>query len=167
MLGPDRFFRLGDIELHLVQLPEKVVGELQVRLVDLVDEQDHLLIALEGLAQLAGLDVACDVVHAVGAELAVVEALDHIVDVETILGLGGGLHVPDDKALAHGVGDGLGQHGLAGAGLALDEQGLLEGNGDVHGGHQLGGGNVVAGAGKGLVHKEVPRFILIFALILP
>ena len=29
--------RLGDVELHPVQLPEKVVGKFQIRLVDLVD----------------------------------------------------------------------------------------------------------------------------------
>ena len=41
-----------------------------------------------------------------------------------------------------------------------DQKGLLEGHGDVHGGHQLGGGNIVAGAGKGLFHGEIPLCFL-------
>ena len=34
---------LIDIKLHLIQLPEQVVGELQIRLVNLVDQEHHLL----------------------------------------------------------------------------------------------------------------------------
>ena len=53
LLRPDGLLGLRNVELHLVQLPEQVIGELQVRLVDLVDQQHHLLLGLEGLAQLA------------------------------------------------------------------------------------------------------------------
>ena len=66
LLCLDRLLGLGDVELHLVQLPEEVVGELQVGLVHLVDQQHHLLVGGERLAQLAQLDVLCDVVHARG-----------------------------------------------------------------------------------------------------
>ena len=41
--GLDRLVGLGDVELHLVELPEQVVGELDVGLVDLVDEQHTAL----------------------------------------------------------------------------------------------------------------------------
>ena len=154
MLGLDGLAGLGDVELHAVQLPEEVVGELQVGLVDLVDEQDHLLLAGEGLAQLAQLHVLLDIVHALAAELAVIQALHHVVDVEAVLGLGGGLDVPDGQGLAHGGGDGLGQHGLAGAGLALDEQGLLERDGDIGGLEQLLAGDVVLTAAEFFLHSD-------------
>ena len=137
LLCLDRFLCFGNVELHLVQLPEEVVGELKIGLVHLVDEQHHLLVGGERLAELAELDVFCDVVHAGGAELAVVETLDDVVDVQTVLRLGGGFHVPDDELLAQRVGDGLRQHGLARAGLALDEQRLFERHGDVHCVHQF------------------------------
>ena len=154
MLGLDGLAGLGDVELHAVQLPEEVVGELQVGLVDLVDEQDHLLLAGEGLAQLAQLHVLLDIVHALAAELAVIQALHHVVDIEAVLGLGGGLDVPDGQGLAHGGGDGLGQHGLAGAGLTLDEQGLLERDGDIGGLEQLFAGDVVLTAAEFFLHSD-------------
>ena len=43
-------------------------------------------------------------------------------------------------------GDALGEHGLAGAGLALDEQRAAELDGDVDRLHEVGRGDVVAGA---------------------
>ena len=72
LLRGDGLLGLRDIEFHLIQLPQQVVGELQVGLVDLVDQQDHLLLVRERLAQLAELDILCDIVHAGCAELAVV-----------------------------------------------------------------------------------------------
>ena len=150
--GPDGLPGLRDVELHLVQLPQKVVGEFQVRLVDLVDQQDHLLFCGEGLPQLAQLDVTCDVVHAVGPKLAVVEPLDHVVDVKTVLGLGGGLHIPDDQLFSQGLGHGLRQHGFARTRLALDKQRLFQRHGDVHRRHQLAGGYVLIGSRKNLFH---------------
>ena len=39
----DRLVGLGDVELHLVELPQQVVGELDVGLVDLVDQQHAAL----------------------------------------------------------------------------------------------------------------------------
>ena len=125
-----------------------------VGLVDLVDQQDHLLLAGEGLAQLAQLHVLLDIVHALAAELAVIQALHHVVDVEAVLGLGGGLDVPDGQGLAHGGGEGLGQHGLAGTGLTLDEQGLLERDGDIGGLEQLFAGDVVLTAAEFFLHSD-------------
>ena len=125
VLCRDGAARLRDVELHAVQLPQQVVGELQIGLVDLVDEEDHLLVGGEGLAQLAQLHVFFDVVHALAAELAVIQPLHHVIDIQAVLGLGGGLDVPDQQLFIQGGGNGLGQHGLARARLALDEQGLL------------------------------------------
>ena len=146
--GGDRLPRLRDVELHPVQLPQQVVGELQIRLVDLVNEQDHLLLRGERLPQLPQPDVLGDVVHPLAPELAVVQALNHVVHIQPVLGLGGGLDVPDNQFLAQGLGDGLGQHGLAGARLPLDEQGLLEHHGDVHRPHQLLRGHIVLTSAK-------------------
>ncbi len=110
------------------------------------DEEDHLLVGGEGLAQLAQLHVFFDVVHALAAELAVIQPLHHVIDIQAVLGLGGGLDVPDEQLFVQGGGDGLGQHGLAGARLALDEQGLLQHHGDVHRAHQLLRGHIVLAA---------------------
>ena len=155
VLGGDSAARLRDVELHAVQLPQQVVWELQIGLVDLVDEQDHLLVGGEGLAQLAQLHIFFDVVHALAAELAVIEPLHHVIDVETVLGLGGGLDVPDQQLFIQGGGDGLGQHGLARARLALDEQGLLQHHGNVHRAHQLLRGHIVLAAFE-FVHGMFP-----------
>ena len=97
VFGSDGAPRLRDVELHPVQLPQQVVGELQICLVDLIDEQDHLLVGGEGLPQLAQLHIFFNVVHALAAELAVVQTLHHVIDVQPVLGLGGGLDVPDDQ----------------------------------------------------------------------
>ena len=134
LLGPHRLLGLRNVELHLIQLPQKVVGELQVCLVDLVDEQHHPLLRAERLAQL---DIVADIIHAMGAELAVVEPLDHIVDIQAILSLGGGLDVPDDELFTQGIRHRLGQHGLARTRLALDEQRLFQRHRDIHRQHQL------------------------------
>ena len=124
------------------------------RFFDLVDQQHHLLLRGKRLSQLAQLDIAGRVVHAVGAELAVVEPLHHVVDVEAVLGLGGGLHVPDNELLPQRLGYGLGQHGLAGARLALNEKRLFQRHGNVHRRHQLAGGHVLIGSRKNLVHSS-------------
>ena len=169
LLCLDRLLRLGNVELHLVQLPEEVVGELKIGLVHLVDEQHYLLVGGERLAELAELDVFCDVVHAGGAELAVVKTLDDVVDVQTVLRLGGGFHVPDDELLAQRVGDGLRQHGLARAGLALDEQRLLQRHSDVHRAHQLGRGDVVFGPAEGNRHRNTSlhKSLILFYIAAP
>jgi hypothetical protein len=50
-----------------------------------------------------------------------------------LLGLGGRLDVPLQQRHVQRLGHFLGQHGLAGAGLALDQQGALERDGGIHG----------------------------------
>ena len=72
VLGLDGLLRLGNVEFHLVELPKKVVRELEVCFVDLVDQQHDLLVGGKRLAELAELDILCDIVHAGCAELAVV-----------------------------------------------------------------------------------------------
>jgi hypothetical protein len=65
--------RLVDVELHAVEFEQEIVGELDVRLVDLVD-QEHGALGGEGLPELAAADVVGDVADARIAELAVAQA---------------------------------------------------------------------------------------------
>jgi len=135
------------MELHAIEFPEEVVGELEVGFVDLVDEEDDALRARERLAQLAEFDVAFDVADVALTELAVVEALDGVVHIQPVLRLGRRLDAPGDEPQAEALGDALREHRLARAGLPLDEEGATELDGDVHGLHELGRGDVVARAG--------------------
>ena len=64
MPGGDGAPRLVDIEFHAIELEEKVVGELDIRLVDLVDQQHRSLGSLERLPQFSGHDIIGDVVDA-------------------------------------------------------------------------------------------------------
>ncbi|MCY1432424.1 hypothetical protein D9M71_484220 [compost metagenome] len=82
----------------------------------------------------------------VDAQLRVTQAADRVVLVEALVGLGGGLDVPGDQACTERGGQLLGEHGLAGAGLALDQQWAFEGDGRVYRQFQVVCGDVVAGA---------------------
>ena len=44
LFGLHRALGLVDIKLHLIQLPEQVIGEFQIRLVDLVNQKHHLFL---------------------------------------------------------------------------------------------------------------------------
>ena len=151
LLGLDGLLGLRHIELHPVQLPQQVVGKLQIGLVHLIDEQDHLLFRLEGLAQLAQIDILGDIVHGL-AKLAVVKTLHHVVDIQAVLGLGSGFDAPGNELPVHGFGNGLGQHSFAGTRLALDQQGLAQGQRNIDRLLQLLGGHIGLGSAKGLLH---------------
>ncbi len=153
VLGLDRLVRLVDVELHAVELLQQVVGELDVGLVDLVDEEHGPLVEREGLPQLALADVVADVGHALVAELAVAQAAHRVVLVEALQRLGGRLDVPLDQRRADRLGDLDGQHRLAGPGLALHQQWPLQRDGSVNGNLEIVGGNVVLGALE--VHDRV------------
>jgi hypothetical protein len=78
-----------------VELEQEIVGELEVGLVDLVDQQhDGASAARNAWPQRPELDVLADVAHVAVAEAAVVQALHRVVDVQPVLGLGGRLDVP-------------------------------------------------------------------------
>ena len=164
LLRGDGLLGLRDVEFHLIQLPQQVVGELQVGLVDLVDQQDHLLLVRERLAQLAELDILLDIVHAFAAELAVVQTLDGVVHIQAVLGLCRRLDVPNDELLAQGLRNGLGQHGLAGAGLALDQQWLLQRDGDVDDAQQVLGDNVLAASLEFVHSVTILSFLVGFGI---
>ena len=84
-------------EAHAIELVEEIVRELEVRLVDLVDEEDDALLRREGAAERPELDVVADVLHVALAEARVVEALHRVVDVETVLRAGRRLDRPVDE----------------------------------------------------------------------
>ena len=128
LLGLHRPARFRNIEFHLIQFPQQIVGKFQIGFIDLVNQQDHLLFTGECLAQLSQLHVLLQIVHAAYAHLAVVEPLHHVVDVQSVLGLGGGFDVPDQQFFAQSRRNGLSQHCFAGARLAFYQQRLLQSN---------------------------------------
>ena len=114
-VADDLVARLGDDEAHPVELVQQVVRELEVRLVDLVDEQHDALRRLERAAEGPELDVVADVLDVAIAEAGVVEALHRVVDVEAVLGARRRLDGPVNELEPRGLGDGLGEQRLAGA----------------------------------------------------
>ncbi len=78
----------------------------------------------------------------VDAQLRVAQTAHRIVFVQALMGLGRGLDMPGDQFRAEGLGQLLGEHGLAGAGLALDQQWTLQRDGRVDRQLQIVSGNV-------------------------
>ena len=146
MSRDNRPLRLVDVELHPVELAQEVVGELDVGLVDLVDQHDRGSLDLECLPQHAALDVMGDVGDVLVAQLRIAQPRHGVVFVEALLRLGRRLDVPLQERPRERARDFLGEHRLAGAGLALDEQRPLERDRRVDGEHQVGRGNVGIGA---------------------
>ena len=122
-----------DVELHPIEFLEQVVRELDIRLVDLVDQEHEPILGLERFPEFALLDVVPDIPDTIVAELRVAQARHGVVFVETLQSLGLGLDMPSDQAQVQGLGDLLGEQGLAGAGLALDQERSLELHRGIHG----------------------------------
>ncbi len=139
----DGLVRLVDVELHAVEFLQQVVGELDVGLVDLVDQQHGALVHRERLPQLALADVVADVGHPRVAELAVAQPAHGVVLVEALQGLGGRFDVPLDERGLDGLGHLQRQHRLAGAGLPLDQQRSLQSDGGVDGDLEILGCHIV------------------------
>ena len=117
-----------DIEFHAIEFAQQVIGKLDVRFVDLVDQQHRLLFAIERFPQLSFDDVVADFVHATISKLRIAQPRHSIVFVQALLRLGGGFHVPFVDRLVQRAGDLFRQQGLAGAGFAFDQQRALQGN---------------------------------------
>ena len=145
LLGGDRLLGLVDMEFHAVELQQQIVRELDIRLVDLVDQEDRRGFPLEGLPELALDDVVGDVVHPLSTELGIAQPRDRVVFVKPLLGLGGRFDVPLDQRLAERLGDLEGEDGLAGAGLALDQERALQGDRRIDRDHQILGRDVTLG----------------------
>ncbi|MCY1169811.1 hypothetical protein D9M73_98610 [compost metagenome] len=138
----DGFPRFVNMEFHAIEFLQQIVGEFDVGLVDLVDQQHRRLGARERLPQFAATDVIGDVVDALVAQLPVAQARHRVIFVQALLRLGGGLDVPLDQFGIKRLGDFISEHGLAGAGLALDQQGAAQRNGGVDRDFQVIGGDI-------------------------
>ena len=148
-----RPLRLVDVELHPVELAQQVVRKLDVGLVDLVDQHDRRRGRFERLPQHAALDVVRDVADVLVAQLRVAQPRHGVVLVEALLRLGRRLDVPLHERPAERPRDFLGEHRLAGAGLALDQQRALQRDRRVDREHQVRRGDVGVGAFE--AHGEV------------
>ena len=73
-----------NIKFHLVQFPQQVIGKFQIRLVDLIDQQNDLLFRVKSLPELAKFNIAGDVVYSLFPELAVIKPLYRIINVISI-----------------------------------------------------------------------------------
>ena len=77
------------------------------------------------------------------AELAVAQPRHRVIFVEALMRAGGRLDVPFDQRRAERRGDLMGQHGLAGARLALDQQRPAQRDRGIDRDLQVVGGDVV------------------------
>ena len=153
------FLCFGDIKFHFIQFPQKVVGKFQIGFIDFVNQQNDLLVAVERFAKLAKLDIFADIIHALIAELGIIQTLHNVIHIETILRLCGGFDIPDDKLFAKSLRNCFGKHGFAGTRLALDEQGLLQGDGNIYRTHQLFAGYIIFTSFKCEIHFWFTPFL--------
>ena len=155
-LRPDGLAGFVDEEFHAIQLLQQVVGELDVGLVDLVDQEHRALRCGEGFPQLAAADVVGDVMHALVAELRVAEPRHRVIFIEALLGFRRRLDVPLDDGGADGGCDLTRQHGLAGAGLALHEERAFEHDGGIDGRLEVIGCDVIGRSFKAHLCEVLP-----------
>ena len=151
--GLHRLAGFVDEELHAVELEQKIVGKLDIGLVDLVDQEDRPLLRNERVPHLAALDVVTDVAHPLVAELAVAQPRHCVVFVEALHGLGGGFDVPLDQRCVQALCDFQRQNGLTRAGFAFHQQGALEGDRRIDRNLEIVGGDIAAGAFKTHAHS--------------
>ncbi|MNE22620.1 hypothetical protein D3C80_1158370 [compost metagenome] len=154
--GADRLVDLLDVELHAVEFLQQVVGEFDVGLVDLVDQQDGPSRGGESLPQLALLQIVAHVMDALVAQLAVPKTADSVVFIEAVVGLGRRFDVPGDQGRIQRAGQFIGQNRLAGARLALDQQGTLQRHRSIDGDLQVVGGDIVGRAFEPAHEKPAP-----------
>ena len=149
VLGLDQLASFVAVKLHAVDFAQQVVGELDIGFVNFVNQQGHGLLGCKRLPQHAFDNVVVDVFHPLATvhigELRVAQAAHSIVFIESLLGLGGRFDVPLQQRHVQRLGHFLGQHGFAGAGLALNQQWALQGDARIDRQHQVLGGDVVLG----------------------
>ncbi len=56
-------FSFVNKEFHAIEFHQQIIGELDVRLIHLVDQQYHLLIGVKRVPELAALDVVGNIVN--------------------------------------------------------------------------------------------------------
>ena len=99
------FAGLIDEELHAIEFLKKIVRELDVGLIDLVDQKNRPFVRDEGLPKFAALDLVPNILDARITQLAVAQPGHRIVFVETLQRLGCRLDVPLDQGGGEGLGD--------------------------------------------------------------
>ena len=156
LLCPDGPSCFRDVKFHSVQLPQQVIGKFQICLINLIDQQDRLVLAGERLAQFSKLHVLLHLVHARKTQLAVIQPLDHVIDVESFLSLCGGLDVPNQQPLLQRLRYSLCQDRLSGTRLSLDQKRLLQSDGDVCHLQEFFTGHIFAATSERTFHKTVP-----------
>ncbi len=148
-----RFTRLVDIKLHAVEFEQQIIGKFDVSLVDFVDEENGADVAVESLPQLALADVIADIGDARVTQLAVAQAGDSIIFIETLMGLGRRFDVPFDERCLEGACHLAGEHRFAGARLAFHQERALKGNRGIHRNLEVVGGDIIGSSVK--THRAV------------
>ncbi len=156
LAGGNGLSGLIDVEFHPVEFLQQIVRKLDVRLVDLIDQQDHAALGLKRLPQLALLDVVADIIDFFVTQLAISKAADGIVFIKALLRLGGGFDVPFDHRQAKCGTHLSGKFCLAGARLTFDQQGPLKGHSGVNCDGQIVGCHVTVGASE--LHVASPYY---------
>ena len=106
-------------------LVQQVVGKLDVRFVNLVDEQHHLCVRRKRLPETSESDIAFDVRYITIAKARIVEALHGVIDVQAIFSLRSGLNVPHQQRLTESPGNVVRQQCLPGARLPFHQERAL------------------------------------------
>ena len=143
VLGTHQLARLVAVKLHAVNFAQQIVGELDVGLVDLVNQQGHRRIGGKGLPQHAFDNVVVNVFDLLVTQLRVAQAAHRVILVQALLCFCGGFDVPLQQRHFQRLSHLLSQHGFAGAGLAFHQQRAFEGDRRVHRQHQVLRGDVV------------------------
>jgi hypothetical protein len=144
------------IELHAVEFLQQVVGKLDVCLVDLVNQHQRPLLALEGAPQRSLFDIVADVLHPLVAELGIAQPRYGVIFVKPVTRLGRGLDVPFKERHAERGRHLLRQHGLSGPRLSLDQKRSFQLDGRIDGHCQVVGRDIAVGSGK--LHRRAIRF---------
>jgi hypothetical protein len=87
------------------------------------------------------------------AQLAVAQAGDGIVFIKALMCLGGAFDMPFDQRGVQGLGNLVGQHGLASAGFTLHQQGPAQQHCGIDRDLQVFGGDVAFGTLETLCHR--------------
>ena len=106
--------------------------ELNIRLVDLINQQNDFTIGVKGVPKLALLNIVRNVFYALITQLAVAQTAHCVVFIQTLLGACGGFHRPFQQRQIQSTGDLTGKLGFACSRLTLDEKGTLQRDRSVH-----------------------------------
>ena len=84
MLGLEMIAGFHDIETHLIQFKQQIIGKLEVRLVDLIDEKHDLILGTKRFAQFPQFDVLPDIGNILVVKARIIQPLHGIVDIQSV-----------------------------------------------------------------------------------